>query len=414
MRSHILFLLLTLFAGTSAHSQWYFEAGVNDSKFAEFVNLSGTKTTLHTYNGLRDFSYNVGYLFPLKVLGSRVEDMGSPNIIRFGLGLGFDQMNLRSRADIGTTKAPVHYNLGQAYAQGNLLLTLPIITKKAPDALGERRSAVNFNAEAGLSYNMYTYATRTNIYNSTINDLKEDKEFVNAYPTFFFGGGLSFPINHHTEVYGKYIVENAFSTDDDNVDTSDETFSTVKRRVMVGLRLDLRLRNKLKDLQEKRMAELEQQKRETVDLTPLYDKIDALEAELKAHEHDMPATDDNNTLKEHPQGFMYLPDFKYVTFALNSSYFEHDTFDSPLNDLATFMQENPQLKLQLVGYADSKTGTEGYNLALSAERAKRVHDYLLKQGVPADQMSCFGAGETLQFSNDNLTKNRRTEIIILK
>lgn len=422
-------LLLALCAGAFAQAQWYFETGVNDAKFADFVNFSGTKTTLHSYNGLRDFSHAVGYLFPIKVLDNRVEDDGTPSKIRVGLGLGFDQMNLRAQADFSGSKVPVHYNLSQALAQANVLFTQPIITKKEPDAWGERRVAVNVNAEAGLTYNLYTNAVRTFTTNKGyINDLKnDDDEFVESYPTFFFAGGLSFPIGRSTEIYGKYVVENAFSTDDKNADASKETYSTVKRRVMVGIRLDLRLRNRLKDLQEQRIAALEareERERDSVDLAPLYARIDALEEELRGHKHEnqvvppppVPPVVNENTfeVEQHDKGFMYLPDFKHVLFPLNSSYFDHGIYDSQLSDLATFMRENPQLTLKLVGYADSKTGTPASNLELSERRAKRVYDFLLTQGVPQHLMSHIGAGETLQFSIGELTENRRTEIIILE
>lgn len=426
MKKNIFLILVIFCAGAVAQAQWYFETGVNDSKFSEFTNLSGIKTTLHSYNGLRDFSYGVGYLFPVKKLDDRVADKGKPSTLRFGLGLGFDQINLRTQANIRNSEVPVHYNMGQAYAQGNLLLTLPIIRKKAPDALGERRSAVNLNAEGGLSYNLYTNAVRSYTTNKGfINDLKKDKEFVDAYPAYFFGGGLSFPINRDTELYGKYVVENAFSTSDNEVDASEERFSTIKRRVMVGLRMDLRLKNKLKDLQEQRIAALEarevQARDDSVDLSSLYAKIDALEAELKTHSHENIVTppqpvvnEDTYTVQQHEQGFMYLPDFKHVLFPLNSSYFDHGIYDSQLRDLATFMQQNPNLTLKLVGYADSKTGRTATNFKLSQQRAKRVYDYLLKQGVSPNQMSHKGAGETLQFNIGDLTENRRTEIIILK
>ncbi len=415
MKKNILLILFIFCAGAVAQAQWYFETGVNDSKFSEFTNLSGTKTTLHSYNGLRDFSYGVGYLFPVKKLDDRVADKGKPSTLRFGLGLGFDQMNLRTQANIRNSEVPIHYNMGQVTAQGNLLLTLPIIRKKELDAWGDRRTVVNFNAEGGLSYNLYTNAVRTYTTNKGfINDLKKDKEFVDAYPAYFFGGGLSFPINRDTELYGKYVVENAFTTSDNEVDASEERFSTVKRRVMVGLRMDLRLKNKLKDLQEQRIAALEarevQEPVEPVDLSSVYAEMESLKAKLKEHEHK------NNATTSAPvnNDYVALPDFKHVLFPLNKSHFDHNRYGSKLKDLATFMKQHPQFNLKLVGYADSKTGSKGSNLALSKRRAKRVYDYLLKQGVSKNQMSHLGAGETLQFSIQNLTKNRRTEIIIHK
>ncbi|MGB0274219.1 MAG: OmpA family protein [Flavobacteriaceae bacterium] len=426
MKKTIFLILFTFCAGTVAQAQWHFETGVNDAKFSEFVNLSGTKTTLHSYNGLRDFSHAVGYFFPLKKLDRRIEDNGIPSVIRLGLGVGFDQMNLRTQADFNGYKIPVHYNMGQVQAQGIILLTQPIIKKQQSDATGKRRPAVFLNVEGGLTYNLYTNAVRTYAADKGyINDLRKDKEFVDAYPTYFFGVGLSFPINRDTELYGKYVVENAFSTSDNEVDDSEERFSTVKRRVMVGLRMDLRLKNKLKDLQEQRIAALEareaQARDDSVDLSSLYAKIDALEAELKTHSRENIVTppqpvvnEDTFTLQQHEQGFMYFPDFKHVLFPLNSSYFDHGIYDSQLRNLATFMVQNPNLTLKLVGYADSKTGTAETNLKLSKRRAKRVYDFLITQGISPYQMSYVGAGETLLFGIGDLTENRRTEIIIIK
>lgn len=421
MRKTIFLLFFIFCTSIVAQAQWYFETGLNDAKFSEYVNLSGNKTTLHSYNGLRDFSHAVGYFFPLKKLDRRVEDNGTPSVIRLGLGVGFDQMNLRTQADFNGYKIPVHYNMAQVQAQGTILLTQPIIKKQQSDATGKRRSAVFLNVEGGLTYNLYTNAVRTYATDKGyINDLINDSNhFVDNYPAFFFGGGLSFPISSSTELYGKYVVENAFSTSEDSTNGSKEIFSTVKRRAMVGLRVDLRLRNKLKDLQEQRIATEAASASDSLDLSPLYAKIDALEAELKTHEHEdkvAPTTINNDTyvVEQHDKGFMYLPDFKHVSFPLNSSYFDKNKFDNQLRDLAKFMRENPQLKLQLVGYADSKTGTKSTNLILSRNRAKRVYDLLRAFGVPADQMSHIGAGETLQFSIGNLNENRRTEIIILK
>lgn len=429
MKNATIILLVTLFVGAVAQAQLYFESGVNDTKFTDYANLSGTKTTLHSYNGFRDYSHAVGYLFPLLSLNDRVEVEGVPNKLRVGLGLGFDQINIRALAQIGNNKVPVHYNMAQVLAQANVLFTQPIFSKKETDAWGKIRTAANFNAEAGLSYNLYTNAVRTLTTNSRgyIIDLKnDDSEFDDSYPTFFFAAGLSFSIGRDSEIYGKYVVENAFSTDDNNTDGADETYSTVKRRVMVGLRLDLRLRNRFKDIQEQRITTLEaREDRDTVNLAPLYAKIDALEEELRVHKHkneivqppppSVPVVnEDTYKVQQHDKGFMYLPDFKHVLFPLNSSYFDHNIYDIQLKQLAMFMQENPNLILRLVGYADSETGSKLTNLTLSERRAQRVYDSLLEYGVTAQQMAYTGAGETLQFSIEKLTENRRTEIIILE
>ena len=423
LKKYIVLILFTFCGGTIAQAQWYFEAGVNSAKFSEFVNLSGNKTTLSSYSGLRDFSYAVGYFFPLNTLEQRLKAKGIPSFFRFGLGLGFDQMNLYTQSDTNGYKVPVHYNMAQAQAQGTILLTQPIITKRQFDAAVARRPSVFLNLEGGLAYNVYTNAVRTHTANnrSYINDLKnDDKSFVDNYPAFFFGGGLRFSISPATEIYGKYILENAFSTTENAPNDAKKVYKTVKRRVMIGLRLDLGLKSKINALQEQRITALEAASaRGSVDLDALYAKIDTLAAALKAYDHTDKALEPSKINEEtyevaqHDEGFLFLPDFKHVLFPYGSDDFYKSSYGEQLWDLATFMRENPKLTLLFVGYADSKTGKKAFNKELSKRRAKRVYDHLLKLGIPAHRMSYVGAGETLQFSIGDITENRRTEIIIL-
>lgn len=423
LKKYIVLVLFTLCGGTIAQAQWYFEAGVNSAKFSEFVNLSGNKTTLSSYSGLRDFSYAMGYFFPLRTLEQRLKANGMPSFFRFGLGLGFDQMNLYTQSDTNGYTVPVHYNMAQAQAQGTILLTQPIITKQQFDATVARRPSVFLNLEGGLAYNVYTNAVRTYTTDrGYINDLKnDDKSFVDNYPAFFFGGGLRFSISPATEIYGKYILENAFSTTENAPNDAKKVYKTVKRRVMIGLRLDLGLKSKLNAIQEQRITALEAASdRGSVDLDPLYAKIDTLAAALKAYDdHKNKAlqppkiNEETYEVVQHDEGFLFLPDFKHVLFPYGSADFYNSRYEEQLWDLAAFMRENPKLTLLFVGYADSKTGKKAFNKELSRRRAKRVYDHLRKLGIPAHRMSYVGAGETLQFSIGDITKNRRTEIIIL-
>ena len=299
--------------------------------------------------------------------------------------------------------------MGQVQGQLNLLYAPTLITKKMPDEFGVRRPGLNLLLEGGLSYNMYTNAVRTYTNNrGNIDDLKVDKEFVDAYPAFSFGGGLEFPLSRHATLYGKYVVENAFTTEEKG---TREKFSTVKRRVMVGLRLDMRLKNRLKVLQKQREA-LEAEAQEAplqpkeVDLNPLYNKIDVLEQKLREQEQKLNA-------KKH-KDYVYLPEVAPVLFNLNSSELDEAKYANNLNELARFMKENPSLRLKLVGYADSQTGSESSNLTLSQERAQAVFDYLSAHGIAENRILYEGAGETLQFGTEQWYDNRRTEIIILK
>jgi outer membrane protein OmpA-like peptidoglycan-associated protein len=393
------FILFVLAIGLSAQAQWYFETGVNGSKFAQYTNINKTATDLNSFSGLRDFSYTLGYTFPFKSLDKRAEVDGKPAALRLSIGLGFDQMNLRTLAQIGANNTPIHYNMAQAQGQLNLLFTPTLINKRNPDAFGVRRPAMNLLLEGGFNYNVYTNATRTytSLGEEYIKDLKKDNQFRDAYPSFTFAGGLEFPISRHASLYGKYAVENAFSLEENSDNSDKETYSVLKRRVMLGLRMDLRLRNRLKEVQEKRIAALEahenenEQPHDTVDLSPLYAKIKVLEEELRTHKHKK----EKDVVDVAP---MRLPEFEYVLFPLNSSYFDHDVYSMQLKDLAAFMKENPKSRLKLIGYADSKTGDSAKNLSLSERRAKRVYNYLVKQGVPPQRMEHEGAGETLHFN----------------
>lgn len=399
MKNILLRSFVILGAGTLMQAQWYFETGINDAKFTDYVTLSGTKTTLHSYSGLRDLSYSAGYLFPFKSLDKRAASGGIPSSIRLGVGIAYDQLNLRTRADIQNNQVPVTYNMGQAQGHLKLLFSKPLLKKQQPDALGVRRTAVNLFLEGGAAYSTYTVATRTFTANKGyVNDLKQDNNFDNDYLTYVFGGGFGFPLSAHTELYAKYDIEKPFS----DTKTTNDTYRTVKKRVMLGLRFDLRLKNYQKKAQEEHIAALDAalehdhpHEHEPVDLTPLYTKIEALEKKLEAPK------------------WKFFPDFKHVLFPVDSSVFDVDRFGEQLSNLATFMIAHPNAELRLVGYADSKTGTTARNLELSKNRSKRVFDYLVSLGVSPDVMSHEGAGETLQFSQDVLPKNRRTELLIL-
>tara|TARA_B100000683_G_scaffold243322_1_gene252661 strand:- start:5575 stop:7065 length:1491 start_codon:yes stop_codon:yes gene_type:complete len=63
-----------------------------------------------------------------------------------------------------------------------------------------------------------------------------------------------------------------------------------------------------------------------------------------------------------------------------------------LDEYAAMLIENNYLNIEIAGHTDSK-GTKEHNLQLSENRAKNVMDYLILQGVGADQLSFKGYGE---------------------
>lgn len=72
-------------------------------------------------------------------------------------------------------------------------------------------------------------------------------------------------------------------------------------------------------------------------------------------------------------------------------------------------------RVALTGHAD-RSGSDKYNLALSLKRANAVKDQLVKQGIPADQISVIGKGESepLVATPDGVREpqNRRVEIVL--
>ncbi|MGE4281833.1 MAG: OmpA family protein [Magnetospirillum sp.] len=72
-------------------------------------------------------------------------------------------------------------------------------------------------------------------------------------------------------------------------------------------------------------------------------------------------------------------------------------------------------RVDLTGHAD-RSGPDKYNMALSLKRANAVKAAMVKQGVPADQISVVGKGETapLVQTPDGVREpqNRRVEIVL--
>ena len=438
---HLHLLVLIFFSFTQyTFSQWYFETGVNDTKFTKYNDSN--PTTIHSYTGLRDFSHAVGYIFPGKKLAARAQSDAKAAALRFKIGLGFDQMSLRLKAvKQGGGEALHHYDLGQLQARMGFMYTPTLVRKKQTDHLGVRQPAINLIFDAVMAYNFYTSATRTLINGTgSIRDLKVDNEFDRRYPAYTFGAGFEFPLNRHTALYAKYEVENAFSTKEDTgVINSEEKFSAHKQRAIVGLRVDFRLKNHLKRQQLDRIAALEEGANDSDELDALRQKMNELEdyvssnnaninAALQAHIQDTDMHGGGSIsfkdiqdegaifkIEGHDNGFMYLPGFKHVLFPLNRSYFNRQQYGPRLASLATFLQNHTQYRIKLVGYADAKTGSDKYNMRLSAKRAKRVYEYLKKLGVPANRMEHMSYGGTLEFTlGEDITENRRTEILIFE
>lgn len=80
-----------------------------------------------------------------------------------------------------------------------------------------------------------------------------------------------------------------------------------------------------------------------------------------------------------------------VYFPFNSTK-PHGYSSHAMNYVIKYMKDNPEVQIELVGYADVIGGQSAYNQRLSENRAKVVYNVLLASGISADRLSHRGAG----------------------
>lgn len=101
-----------------------------------------------------------------------------------------------------------------------------------------------------------------------------------------------------------------------------------------------------------------------------------------------------------------------INFAYNSDQIAAES-KTQLKKTAQALKKYPNNKVRVAGYTDS-LGDPNYNLDLSQRRAKAVAMELVKEGVPAENVSFIGYGAS-RFIATNKTregryKNRRVEL----
>jgi len=424
MKHIILFLVLTLVKVLPTQAQWYFEASIVDSKFTQFENKGGGTTDLESISGFRDLSYSFGRLFSINKVpktfeesyDSYIKDYHSPWLL-FGLGIGFDQMSIKTNATNSKGFiAPIDYDMAQV--QGRLGVYL------MPTLFKIKQKPVQLNLSGAVVYDFFTHATQS--FTNRTNDLKDLDNFDNSYPAYAFGAGINFFVNRGTRLYAKYEIENAFGLNENNPNGVIENYSLAKEKISVGVLVDFKLRKSLKERARQKIVDLEAKLNTSIetiaaikqtptnaaaDLLALQNRIDSLEQSLYKHKDNNHIVKELIGVKTHEKGFKYFTNFKHVLFPNNSSYFDENVYKERLSEVVSYMNQNPTLKLSLVGYAD-KTGNVKHNKIISKRRAKRVYDSLISLGIEASRMEFSGAGETTQFSIEGLEDNRRTEIII--
>ena len=86
-----------------------------------------------------------------------------------------------------------------------------------------------------------------------------------------------------------------------------------------------------------------------------------------------------------------------------------------LDELITFLQDNPTVKIRIEGHTDN-VGSMEQNMALSADRAFTVMEYLRGKGVTAGRLAFKGYGPTQPLASNDTpegrAQNRRTAFVI--
>ena len=87
-----------------------------------------------------------------------------------------------------------------------------------------------------------------------------------------------------------------------------------------------------------------------------------------------------------------------------------------LDELITFLKENPTVKIRIEGHTDN-VGSLDQNMVLSNDRAFTVMGYLQEKGIAASRLSFKGLGPTKPVKTNDTPEgraaNRRTEFVIV-
>lgn len=85
-----------------------------------------------------------------------------------------------------------------------------------------------------------------------------------------------------------------------------------------------------------------------------------------------------------------------ISFKLNSFKIDKQQLAN-IDNIAIFLKDNPELKLNVIGYADSKTGNPSYNKKLSLKRAENVSKILFeKYNISQDRLNIGAEGDAVQ------------------
>lgn len=85
-----------------------------------------------------------------------------------------------------------------------------------------------------------------------------------------------------------------------------------------------------------------------------------------------------------------------------------------LDQLATFLKQNPKLTVEISGHTDS-VGDKDKNWSLSQKRAETIANYLKRKGISLNRISAVGHGESQPIaSNDTESGRKKNRRIVIR
>jgi len=132
--------------------------------------------------------------------------------------------------------------------------------------------------------------------------------------------------------------------------------------------------------------------------------------------------------EETPQEILPFDTTPGSVLVIENIYYKYDSYEisdsavAELDLLASFMKNNPDVKIMLEAHTDSR-GTDTYNLTLSQKRAVSAKLYLEKKGVESFRIRTHGYGEKklrnhckdgVKCTEKEHRYNRRTEVIVVE
>jgi type IX secretion system PorP/SprF family membrane protein len=141
--------------------------------------------------------------------------------------------------------------------------------------------------------------------------------------------------------------------------------------------------------------------------------METMSSRLKHKQDSLAALASVGSLKHEP--YVVEKTTLHFNFDFNSADLD-DESSQYLKDLSKALQDNPQLKIKLVGHTDN-VGSDKFNLKLSIYRAEVIKTFIVEQGIAADRILADGRGmrEPLNANKNEEERalNRRVELTIM-